>query len=64
MSDDHIDLAQRHIAADDTMRAALHAAARLAERLTARADPAARAAGVELADIILPALAAIGEVHP
>jgi hypothetical protein len=63
MSDELIDRAEKHLAADETMRAALHAAARLAERLSARHEPMAKAAGAELAEITLPALAAIGDAH-
>lgn len=62
VADERIDYAQRHMAADEACRAALRAAARLAERLASR--PESQAAGVELAAIVLPALAIVGEVHP
>ena len=59
--DQRIDYAQKHMAADEACRAALRAAARLAERLEAR--PESQTAGAELAAIVLPALAIVGEVQ-
>lgn len=59
-----LDPAERHRANDATVLAALHAVANEAERLLANDDPRIHDVGADLAEIVMPALACIGEGRP
>lgn len=64
MTDPLMAAAEKHRADDATVLAALHAVAHEAQRLLADADPRAHGIGADLAEIVMPALACIGEVRP
>lgn len=64
MTDPLIAAAEKHRADDATALAALHAVALKADRLLAHHDPRMHDVGADLAEIVRPALACIGEARP
>ncbi|MFG1794239.1 hypothetical protein [Nocardia sp. NPDC049149] len=64
MTDPLMAAAEKHRADDATVLAALHAVARHVERLLIDNDPRIHDIGADLSEIVMPALACIGEVRP
>lgn len=64
MTDPLIEMADQHRAKDAALLAAVHAVAREADELRGDEDPAIRCIGVTLQQIVMPALACVGEALP